>query len=291
MIAVLTACVLTCSFAPHREATPSAPPQQAPRAERQTRTPSALGLQGYSVVLVVGDMQSASGADSVPPAARKALNDMQAFLPYKRYQLLDAGWMLCCGSYRDAITGRLRGPEEREYAYAIETMSGEDGKLTVRFTLRETAASAASATPSPASSASAGARGGGGARGASPQSPMSDSARAEYSRQLYEVAKEREEAEIQLRRIRQNFEVGVSTKTELDSATARYLAARTRADEIERTLQPVRAGSVSTYRASLLDSTFSIAIGETVVIGTSRLKGDQALIALLTAATKTGATR
>jgi hypothetical protein len=35
-----------------------------------------------------------------------------------------------------------------------------------------------------------------------------------------------------------------------------------------------------------MDSTFSIAVGETVVIGTSRLKGEKALIALLTAATK-----
>lgn len=42
---------------------------------------------------------------------------------------------------------------------------------------------------------------------------------------------------------------------------------------------------------SIMDSTFSIALGETVVIGTSRLKGDQALIALLTAARKPGAAR
>ena len=37
---------------------------------------------------------------------------------------------------------------------------------------------------------------------------------------------------------------------------------------------------------SIMDSTFSIAVGETVVIGTSRLKGEKALIALLTAAAK-----
>ena len=37
-----------------------------------------------------------------------------------------------------------------------------------------------------------------------------------------------------------------------------------------------------------MDSSFSIALGETVVIGTSRLNGDQALIALLTAAAKPG---
>lgn len=40
-----------------------------------------------------------------------------------------------------------------------------------------------------------------------------------------------------------------------------------------------------------MDSSFSIALGETVVIGTSRLNGDQALIALLTAAAKPGASR
>ena len=37
-------------------------------------------------------------------------------------------------------------------------------------------------------------------------------------------------------------------------------------------------------KAAIIDSTFSMDIGETVVIGTSSLKGDKALIALLTAA-------
>src|SRR5262245_66628788 len=47
--------------------------------------------QGYSVVLVLGDMQNASPADSnVPAAARKALADLKDFLPYKSYRLLDA---------------------------------------------------------------------------------------------------------------------------------------------------------------------------------------------------------
>jgi hypothetical protein len=37
-------------------------------------------------------------------------------------------------------------------------------------------------------------------------------------------------------------------------------------------------------KSAIIDSTFSMDIGETVVIGTSSLKGDKALIALLTAA-------
>src|SRR6185503_4348881 len=48
--------------------------------------------QGYSVVLVVGDMQATSTDGNVPAAARKALTDMKDFLPYKSYHLLDAQW-------------------------------------------------------------------------------------------------------------------------------------------------------------------------------------------------------
>src|SRR5688500_14233036 len=70
----------------------------------QHRTPSDMGLHGYSVVLVIGDMQAPGSRDSVPSAARKALTDMQAFLPYKRYQLLDAAWMICCGAFRSPLS-------------------------------------------------------------------------------------------------------------------------------------------------------------------------------------------
>jgi len=187
-------------------------------------SPSALGLQGYSVVLVVGDMQASGSGETVPPAARKALTDMQAFLPYKRYQLLDAAWMLCCGAFRAPIAGRMRGPEDREYSYSIETTGAEDNKLTVRFTMREV--EAAMSTNS-SSSVTAG---------------------------------------------------GSGSRSTSGSISAQH------ALTADGGLTPVGRGA-------LLDSTFSIAVGETVVIGTSRLKGDQALIALLTAAGKPGAPR
>ena len=280
MITTLTACLLAAGAAASQQATRTAPQARPAAAENQPATPTAAGLQGYSVVLVVGDMQSSGAGDTVPPAARKALTDMQAFLPYKRYQLLDAAWMVCCGGYRTAIVGRLRGPDERELSYSIETMSGETGKLTVRFWLRE-----GEATSHPVAV--------GGARsGSSGQQPgLSDTARAEYSRQYYEALKEREEAEIQLRRARQRNEVGVANPTDVESANMRYQLARTRVDELERTLGRRGAVTSGSSRTNLLDSTFSIAVGETVVIGTSRLKGDQALIALLTAAGKPTASR
>lgn len=279
MITVFTACLLACGFA-DQQAAARMPSQRAHvTTERPSAaTPSGLGLQGYSVVLVVGDMQGTTGSETVPSAARKALTDMQAFLPYKRYQLLDAAWMVCCGVYRSPITGRLRGPDEREYAYAIETLSGENGKLTVRFSLRE------GDVVSGQSSAAARA-------GAMPQTAMSDAARAEYSRQLYEVRKERDNAEIQLKRVQQQHSVGTATSSEVDSATLHYQTARARVEEIERMLSARNALPPVGTRGSVLDSTFAIAIGETVVIGTSRLNGDRALITLLTAAGKPGAAR
>ena len=42
---------------------------------------------------------------------------------------------------------------------------------------------------------------------------------------------------------------------------------------------------------SIFDTSFAMDIGETVVVGTSRLGGDKALIALLTAARRNEGTR
>src|SRR5687767_14047202 len=93
----------------------------------QAVTPSLMGLHGYSVVLVIGDMQAPGSGDSVPRAARKAFTDMLAFLPYKRYQLLDAARMICCGAFRSPLSGRVRGPENGAYQYTIETPNPAEG--------------------------------------------------------------------------------------------------------------------------------------------------------------------
>src|SRR5262245_44842783 len=58
-----------------------------PGAGRASR---AVVPQGFSVVLVLGDIQSAASSDDLPLAARKALTDMKDFLPFKSYRLLDA---------------------------------------------------------------------------------------------------------------------------------------------------------------------------------------------------------
>ena len=259
-------------------------------ARELPRTPSEMGLHGYSVVLVIGGTQAAANsadatrdASQVPEAARKALADMQAFLPYKRYQLLDAAWMICCGMFRSPLSGRVRGPDNSEYAYTIETLhQADETKLTVRFSMRD-----ATATSAAVSGARAGGSGG---RGSS-ATGLSDVERVEYSRQLYEAIRERDEVESFLRTARAKY---LETHPQMVEATARHQRAQARVEELQHLAGGGSAGGGRggmVPNRTILDSTFSIALGETVVIGTSRLKGDQALIALLTAARKPGAAR
>ena len=112
--------------------TPQAAQASTPRVA--TPPPEMKGQpspQGFSVVLVLGDLNAGSNADaSVPPAARKALNDMKDFLPYKGYRLLDAEWIL--GS-RGATT-HLRGADGQDYELRLSG-SPLSGKLRVSFQL------------------------------------------------------------------------------------------------------------------------------------------------------------
>ena len=96
---------------------------QSPAAAAQGGKPSVAittpkpswpgATYGFSVVLVLGDMQGGGGTpDNVPPAARKALADMKDFLPYKSYRLLDSAWILGSGN----VSTRLRGADDQEYA-------------------------------------------------------------------------------------------------------------------------------------------------------------------------------
>jgi hypothetical protein len=285
------------------------PPKAVPVERGQT--PASMGVRGFSVVLVIGGTQGPSSSvyasDNVPEAARKALADMKDFLPYKRYQLLDAAWILCCAPNTtsdrsaDQVSGIVHGQEGRNYIYAIDPGDVVGSKLNLRFTMRE--------LQDPAPAARSGQQ-------------MSDVARLEQQRQLYEAIKERDDADIQYRSAKQKFDVGVVGNSELETATSHLRRAEQRVLELQRLGGGTGSGGASgagfggvasgatagargggsavsaSGRASMparnlniMDSTFSIALGETVVIGTSRLNGDQALIAILTAAPKPGVSR
>jgi hypothetical protein len=132
-------------------------------------------------------------------------------------------------------------------------------KLDMRFTIREM----------PASTIPEAARG-----------RVSDTAKLEHSRQLYEAIRERDETEAQVRNMRQKVEVGLLQASELEAMTVRNRLAEQRVQDLQR------LGGGTVHGTNIIDSTFSITAGETVVVGTSRLHGDRALIAILTAAAK-----
>jgi endonuclease-3 len=260
-----------------------------PYEPRFDRPAASIGIHGFSIVLVVGSTQTAAAgaSDTVPEAARKALVDMKDFLPYKRYQLLDAAWILCCSPNTNQVSGRVRGPDGRDYHYTVDPGDIVGSKLNLRFVMREYQDSLAASVNI---------------------EKLSDTARLELVRQQAEAARELEEAELQYRTIRQRVEVGTATSSDLESATMRAQRARSRAQDLERmaTKGQVRvtaqggggrggAGRTSAATArgatttrELMDSSFSISAGETVVIGTSRINGDQALISILTAAPSRG---
>ena len=238
--------------------------QSSGRGSSRSNQPATLGIHGFSVVLVVGSLQgtAASSSESVPESAKKALNDMKDFLPYKRYQLLDAAWMLCCAGGGGGVTGRVRGPDERDYNYSVDPIGVSDSKLNVRFSIREM-------NDAPMAAVNA--------------TKVSDTARLEHSRQLYEAIRERDEAEVRLRNARQKFDVGLLAGSEIEALTVRSRVASQRVEDLQRLASASRHG---TSGHNIIDSTFSISLGETVVVGTSRLHGDRALIAILTAAAK-----
>lgn len=205
------------------------------------------GPQGFSVVLVLGDMQSASASDTVPPAARKALADMKDFLPYKGYRLLDAQWIL--GSER--ATTRLRGPDEQEYQLTLRSGISAVGKLRVTFQLQD-----AGAVPLYAD-----------------------------GRELDQRRAQLAEAQARLKQLEREAaslrERGGENQRELN-ASLRALNAQIA--DLKRQIPEAETALTISRGRSVIDTTFNMDVGETVVVGTSRTRGgDKALIALLTA--------
>ena len=217
--------------------------------------------QGFSVVLVLGEMQGAGAAENVPPAARKALVDMKDFLPYKSYRLLDSQWTLCCG--HSMIATRLRGVDEQDYDLELDPGASEtSGKWNMRFTLRETIAAAG--------------------RG----NPVSSSNAGTVDKQTANLAAQRAELETKLRSLKERYN---DNHPEVRQVQDQIAALRRQESMVrsEETLKRYRMTAVAGRHRALIDTSFTMDIGETVVVGTSRLQGDKALIALLTAVAPT----
>jgi hypothetical protein len=229
------------------------------RSAGQTRMLPMAGspldrLRGFSITLVQGDAQGSSTSEGLPAAAAKALADMKDFLPYKHYTLLDSQWTI--GASR--IHSRLRGPEGRVFELDMVAQS------PVAFTTGDQAANA------PILIAEFHVRGGlPGAEVAADEGGLAED-RAKQDRAETLAALERRLKELKDKGLNSQHPDTLEAQKAL--ADARMKAAG---------LSYAAAG-----QASIIDTSFRMAIGETVVVGTSRLQGDKALIVLLTAVGK-----
>jgi hypothetical protein len=112
---------------------PGGPDESAPVTKKYTNLFDPLEMQGFSVALLLGEVEGGSTPDNLPAGATKALADVREFLPYKSYRLLDTQWIRCCAS--SGVYGRLRGLDEQHYTFniSINTFSGQ--KMTATFSL------------------------------------------------------------------------------------------------------------------------------------------------------------
>ena len=209
---------------------------------------TANTLQGFSIVLVLGDVQDGATSDNIPGPARAALADLKDFLPYRSYRVLDSSWVLTSSSTRQAVTSRLRGSDEQDYEVVVDRMPVGPSSLQIRFQMTEPGGYVA-------------------------QKADRDAAlRAE----IQQMIAARSALENQLRQ--PASEQGAINALRQRLADAE-LAIETRQNQL-------RSGS-GFGGSTLIDTAFNMALGETVVVGTSRMRGgNKALIVLLTAATR-----
>jgi hypothetical protein len=242
----------------------------AASASAQSAKKPGVGLDtpnvhGFSVTLVLGDMQGTSSPDNLPVGAKKALADMRDFLPYKSYRLLDTQWILCCGSSKvgTGVSGRLRGvsPVEAKipvpvpvYSFAVTVLEASGPQLSIRFVLNDGAEATKSASQK-----------------LGEEEALFDS-----------LARQREMQEEIERKLAEVRKGGHTSKHPMVKDLESQL------NELMKEGALLSRAGVGSVKGAVLDSTFSMNIGETVVIGTSSLKGEKALIALLTAVRRPG---
>jgi hypothetical protein len=232
--------------------------------------------RGFSVVLLVGDVQGPGYPKPIPEAAMRALADMRDFLPYKGYNLLDTQWIIG-GTSSPAVT-RLRGLDGQEYELELRasplltpgTAAPDQRAMSVRFVLRDVDTGSGSG---PSES------------GRTPLHPKelarADTSTAEISRELFQLERERTDLEIVVTKGRADVEVGTKSHVEVKRQEAQLAAVSRRINELKQSLT---AANVKAAGRPVIDTSFRMDDGETVVVGTSKMKGgSNALIALLTA--------
>jgi hypothetical protein len=235
----------------------------------------------------------------IPEAAMRALSDMRDFLPYKGYNLLDTQWIISGGS--PAIT-RLRGLDEQDYELELRaelrasptpgTGAPNPANIAVRFVLRD-----AMFAPNPANIAVRfvlrdAMESSAGDSKLSPLHPKelekADATTLEIGREIFQLERERDELQVRMSTKQRQVEVGAADPAEMQILQTRLTSVLRRIPELKKLAS--ESAPRQTGR-TVIDTSFQMTDGETVVVGTSKVKGGgKALIALLTATTDRKAT-
>ena len=221
-------------------------------------------ISGFNVVLVLGDTEKGrSSTEKLPEGAARALKDMGEFLPYKSYRVLDAQWTSCCSPKSlTTVSGRLQGISDftnqngevvqilHHYVFSIAA-SASMTNIPVRFILGTEDSSRDRAGIDPAS-----------------------------ARERQDLKAEIETLEAQIRDMQRRVEVGTAPALEVRPLQDRHAS-------LQRRLHDMTADAETTHGARpIIDSSFTMNAGETVVVGTSKLGGNNALIAVVTSVRK-----
>ena len=242
----------------------TAPAKKAP-------DPSDPMRRGFNVVLLLGDMLGPGYPKPIPESALKALADMRDFLPYKGYNLLDTQWIVG-GTSSPAVT-RLRGLDEQEYELELRASPLatplDQRAMSVRFVLRDvdtgsnTAAAESGRTPLQAKDVA-----------------KSDQASMDIAREIFQLEREKTDLELVATKGRAQVEVGTKDPDDVRRTEAQLGAVNRRINELKQSLSAAKAKAAG---RTVIDTSFRMDDGETVVVGTSKVKGGgKALIALLT---------
>jgi hypothetical protein len=235
---------------PPARVAPASPQEQPPVPVETTPKPPRPAFhdrattQGFSVVLVLADLAAAPGGQDDVP-------------PAARRALTDMKDFLPYKSYRllDAAwilgqgTGRsltrLRGVDEQEYELRLEAAPQDENRVFVRFMLAD--------------------------------APGHDTAEEAAA-----MAALRQDTEREIRQLRVAQEQARQAKQEAEvkAIEQRLAELQRQAERTRAAAKPVKIGP----NRPVVDTNFTMDVGETVVVGTSRLRGgSRALIALLTA--------
>jgi hypothetical protein len=222
--------------------------------------PATNAVKGFSIVLVEGSLQPGGSVD-LPAPARAAIDDIKDFLPFKSFRLLDASWML--GT--TGVPSRLSAGDQ-DYDVAVAVTPLVDGKtLAVKFLLRAVANRQVSALE----------------------------ANRSKNQQLQELDMLRRSVAAEYKmlealRLRLDDKHPDVQRAEQSVARARERLRWAEQSQINsfRWGAPDQPGPAPGTATAVIDTSFSMRIGETVVVGTSRVNGERALIALMTAVSK-----